>query len=273
MPNAKTASTDALSRVLLVGPTGSGKTSQMHTLPGKKFAYIFDPGALSSLKGLDLEYELFLPDVADLDATLKGFNKGAKDDKPASAKEPKTYMRWVKDLNDKAESGFFKDFDWICFDSLTFLSKAIFDRQLFINGRFGGIEDLADYRVVGSKLSEVFRSVTGLPNNIMATGHIDSFQDDKTKRIEVQLSLPGSARRMLPLLFTDILLCSYKEEDGKSRWSVRSRPEERGLKTIRTSIRDLPIEQDVTIEDFTRPTDFGLGKLLTTKEKPTDAIN
>ena len=46
---------------LLLGPTGSGKTSQILTLPGKTFCYLFDPSSLATLKGHDIEYELFLP--------------------------------------------------------------------------------------------------------------------------------------------------------------------------------------------------------------------
>ena len=125
MPNAKDAQDSATENILLVGPTGSGKTSQILTLPGKKFVYIFDPNALATLQGHDVEYGLFLPDVLEVDSTLKGFNKNAKkDDKPASAREPRVYMDWGEDFNGRVEKDYFKDFDWICFDSLTFFGKA-----------------------------------------------------------------------------------------------------------------------------------------------------
>src|SRR5580765_2220579 len=107
MPNAKDTDLNPTKRILLVGPTGSGKTAQIWTLPGKRFAYIFDPNSLSTLKGCDVDYEEFYPDFLEMDATLKGFNKGSLSDKMpavagrASKREPLVYMKWVDDVNKK----------------------------------------------------------------------------------------------------------------------------------------------------------------------------
>src|SRR5512146_2529549 len=111
MANARDAAAPSFNRLLVLGRGGSGKSTQIWTLPGRKFAYLFDPNALLSLRGCDLEYEQFLPDSLELDATLKGFNKGAKDDKLKSSREPTVYMRWVEDLNRRGDAGFFKEFD------------------------------------------------------------------------------------------------------------------------------------------------------------------
>ena len=263
MPNAQDLLATGNHKLLVVGQTGSGKTALIRSLPGRKFVYVFDPGALATLRGADIEYECFFPDILELDATLKGFNKNARpDDKPPSEREPQAYMLWVEHLNKAAEEGLFKDFDWVCFDSLTLLSKSVMDRQLWINKRYGGIEDLGDYRVVGSKVSEVFRSITAIGSNIYCTGHISSFQDEKTKKLEVSLTLPGSAKQMLPLLFTNIWLAKTRDGDKGPEWILRTRPEERGLQTIRTSIPGLETEEDVTIKDFSRAEQYGIGAIL-----------
>jgi hypothetical protein len=243
-------------------------TAQMWTLPGKKFAYIFDPSALATIRGMDLEYEAFLPDAADLDATLKGFNKGAKDDKlPTGTKqrEPSVYMDWVKDLNTKHEAGFFLDYDWLFLDSYTLLVMAIMDRQMWLNNRYGGVEELADYRVVGAKIAEVSRSIFSLPINIYATGHLNSFQDDKTKKIEININLPGKARTMLPLLCSNIWeLRSTTDEKGAHVMYTKAEP--RGFPDIRTSIPGLKPIEDLEIKDFGKPNcnyeAYGIGALL-----------
>lgn len=256
-------------RFLVVGRTGSGKTTQIWTLPGRKFAYLFDPNSIRSLRGCpDLDYEEFYPDFLELDATLKGFNKGAKDDKPGSKKEPTVYNRWVEHLNNLVESNkLTNDYQWLVIDSMTFLTASVMARQTFINGRYGAIEELGDFRVVGSKIASVFQSIAGLPINIYATGHISTYQDDKTAKIETQLRLPGSARDLLPLLFTEVLQARFREDQGKGIYEVRTRPDPRGLEDIRTSIPGLAVYEDVTVKDFSRPTESGIGGLLTRATK------
>lgn len=261
MPNARDAAQPAIQKILMLGPAGSGKTSAIWTLPGRKFAYVFDPASVASLRGLDIDYEEFLPDTLELDASLRGFNKGSKDDKPLTKREPTTYVRWTEDLNKRHEEGYFKDVDWLCVDSLTLLANAVMDRIMFLNGRYGGIEDLSDFRVAGSKIAEVFRSICSLPLNLYCTGHVTSFQDDKTKRIETQINLPGKARQLLPLLFSNIWLASGSTED-KQMYSIRTRPEPRGFQHIRTTLQGLADVEDMTVKDWKNPERYGVGRLL-----------
>ena len=248
----------------MAGNTGSGKTTQLLTLPGKKFVYVFDPNCLASIRGHDVDYEEMLPEVTEIDSTLKGFNKGSKDDKPSSSREPTLYLRWVEDLNKKEQAGFFEEYDWLIFDSLTFLAASLMDRQLYINNRYGKVEDLGDYRVVGSKLSDVFRTITSLPINIYSTGHLTSYQDEKTKKMEVQLQLPGKARVMLPLVCTNIWL-SLPPTTEEEKYRIQTRPDQRGLQTIRSSVRGLTPFEDVTIADFDNPENYGIGAILNRK--------
>lgn len=228
---------------------------------------------MKTLQGLDFDYEEFYPEFLEMDATLKGFNKGAKDDKLSSKREPTLYQRWVEDINQRVEKGFFADYEWLCFDSMTFLSKSVMDRQSFINGRYGGIEELGDYRVVGSKISDVFSSIASLPLNIFATGHISTFEDEKTKKLNVQLNLPGKARNVLPLLFTNIWRAFTAEGDkGQLKYMVRTQPEPRGLQDIRTSVRGLAAEEDVTINKFDEGSSrYGIGRLLARNKVPVES--
>lgn len=269
MPNAKDSAhgTNTFERLLVVGRTGSGKSSQMWTLPGRKFGYFFDPNTMPSIRGLDIDYEEYYADFLEMDATLKGFNKGSKSDKlpQGTRREPTVYMKWVEDINAKVAKGFFRDYQWLCFDSLTFITKATMDRQLYINNRYGEIEELADYRIVGSKLADIFGSIAGMPINLYCTGHIQSFQDEKTKKIEVQINAPGKSRNVLPLIFTNVWLAHVDEnEKGGVAYKIRTQPEPRGLQDIRTSIPGLNMIEDVTIKEFSNETStrYGIGAIL-----------
>ena len=259
--SASDAELSPFHRILLVGPTGAGKTAQFWTLPGRKFVYIFDPNSLSTLKGCpNLDYVEFLPEFTEMDATLKGFNKGAKSDRPSRAKEPTLYLRWVEHINEMVEKGGFAGYDWLGFDSGTFIAKAVMDRQLYINGRYGDIEDLGDFRVVGSKMADVFNSISGLPINVLTTGHLQTYEDDKTKKIVTQIYLPGKARNILPLTHTNVWEAQAGEEPGT--WQIKTVPERRGLQDIRSGIPGLKPVEDVTIKDFRNATAYGIGRLL-----------
>lgn len=273
MGNLDQMTVSPFKRILAVGATGTGKSAQAWTLPGRKYAYVFDPNTLATWKGVadqlgiaspDIEAEVFQPDLLEMDATLKGFRSGSKTDTPEMVgrtkkeSEPMVYMDFIEHINQKVEDEYFKDFDWLIFDSLTFLNRATMNRNMFINDHYGHIEDLADYRVVGSKISELFTSLSGLSINIYMTAHWSSFQDEKTKKIETQINAPGSSRRMLPLVFTDIWQ-TLRDDEG---YVIRTKPDPRGLQDLRSSIVGLEELEDVTIDDFSKAEEFGIGAIL-----------
>jgi|SRR5262245_247277 len=275
MMNAREASLSVKHRLMLVGPTGSGKTAQIWTLPGKKFAYVFDPNTLPTIRGCDVDYEMFLPEVHEVDWSLKGFNKGSKSDRPKRAPEPTLYKDWTENFNEKYDGGFFSGYNWLILDSVTFLHRSCMDRTLWLNGRYGDIEDISDYRVVGSKLTDVFNSVTSLPCNIFATGHLNTYQNDKTKKVTTEIYLPGKARNIIPLMMTNVWMTKTEEDDdGKMRYFVRTKPEPRGLVDIRCCFPNLATEEDVTLKHPFEDGKGGVGALLAQAEKEfTNASN
>jgi len=232
---------------------------------------VFDPNTLATISGCpDTDFVRFLPEFTDMDATLKGFNKDASGrkypgDRPKRAKEPTLYMRWVDHINEFEAQKLYEQYDWLVFDSMTFVSKSVMDRQLFINNRYGDIEELGDYRIVGSKLADVFGTISSLPINIYSTGHIQTYEDDKTKKIVTQIMLPGKARGMLPLSHTETWETRAGEKAGT--YEVKTVPEARGLQEIRTSMKGLKPVEDVTIKDFRNATRYGIGALLERSKK------
>lgn len=263
----KEAVEPAFHRFLIIGPTGAGKSGLIRTLPGKKLVYIFDPNTMPTIHGTpDCDYVEFLPEFQELDATLKGFNKDPKTgktyvgDKPQEPIEPKLYENWREHFNALIDSGALAAYKWLCFDSATFLVKAMMDRILYINNRYGDLTDRSDYRQVGDKLSDVFGKMTGLPINMYLTAHMQTWQDEKTSKITTQMATPGNSRIMLPLSFTSVL--EAFGDNGK--YYLRTVPQggSGNLRDIRTSIRGLAPVEEVTIKDFNRATEFGIGGLI-----------
>jgi len=260
MPNAKDAPPGIVT-ICNVGSTGSGKTQGFLTLPGKKFMYIFDPNALMTLRGHDLEYELFIPEQLDLDAvTLASANR----DKFSSPPEPKTYTAFEKHLEDSIENGFFDQFDVIGLDSITTFTAVVLDRILHLNGRTGEHPTIADNVATVNTAIRVFRTLLSPNKTIYVTGHVDyKKQDDKEggKMANVMYFL-GGLRKRLPILFSEVWL-SYGDDDreGNMHYYVRTR-QDRYNPYLRCSSRFIDTVEDVTV-DWNEPLEGqGIGGLL-----------
>ena len=93
MPNAKDVHPMETRNIFLWGEMGTGKTTQLLTLPGKKFLFGFDPAVVEAIAGYDVDYEMFLPDEVNLNVT--SMSKG-KVDHTSPRREPKEWVRFAK---------------------------------------------------------------------------------------------------------------------------------------------------------------------------------
>jgi len=258
MANAKELQQGAR-KFLLLGDTGGGKTTQVLTFPGRKFAYLFDPNAILSLQGYDIEYEEFLPDRLNL--SIKSLSKD-KGDKTTTFTNS-LYVEWEKDFNNRVKSGFFEDVDVIVFDSATTLLDIIMDRVLTVNGRAGGWPQQDDYGPQMLAFQNICRQATALGKTIIMTGHLETRQDDLTKRIFRGPMMTGRLKVKVPLLFSDIFICEASNDGkGNIKHTIQTVPD-RTTTTVRTSIKGLNAFEDVTIDWSKDPVGQGIGGLLT----------
>lgn len=262
MPNAKTAHESSSFKILTLAPTGAGKTTQFATLPGRKFIYLFDPNAILSLQGQDIEYEEFLPDVMNLDVKSLSKSTNEKSYKPTMKRRPTdTYRAWEQDFEQKVDSGYFNDFDWIGFDSFTTLSDMVMDEVLQINGRPDSWPNQDDYGPQMLTLKNIMRTATSLGKNIYVTGHMEMKQDELTQRIYNTPIMTGRLKATLPLLFSEIFVLSPVASKDSVIYQLQCKPT-RDTPLIRTSIKGLEPYEDVTI-DFDKPLEGqGLGGIL-----------
>jgi hypothetical protein len=268
MPNAKDAHETANHRIFILGDTGGGKTTQLLTLPGRKFVYLFDSNAVLSLRGYDIDYEEFLPERLN---TAAGSLSKAKPSDKSSVTGSDVYKLWEQDFNSKLDSGFFDDFDWIGMDSCTTFLDLIMDRILTINGRFGEWPQQDDYGPQMIAFTNVCRSLTALGKGIYMTGHLETKQDDLTKRIFRKPMMTGRLTTKIPLLFSDIFIAEAEPSvDGTVRHKIQTVPD-RMTTCVRTAIRGLDPFEDVTI-DFTQdPVGQGIGGILQWERKQLSA--
>lgn len=258
MPNARDAHAVAKHKFLILGDTGTGKTSQFLTLPGKKFMYCFDPNAILSLQGFDVDYEEFLPDALNLSAGSLSKGKGDK----TTNHQNQMYVEWEKDFDERMKDGYFEQYDVIGLDSGTTFQDLIMDRILTINGRAGQWPQQDDYGPVMQVYTSVMRTLNSLGKTVYVTGHMETKQDEVSKRILRQPMMIGRLKTKIPLLFSDIFVTS-SENDGQGNisYKIQTVPD-RMTSTIRCSIKGAGPYEDVTIDWTKDPVGQGLGGLL-----------
>lgn len=261
MPNALEARSIAKHRFLVLGDTGTGKTSQFLTLPGKKFIYLFDPNAILSMQGYDITYEEFLPDTLNMSAGSLSKGKGDK----TTNHQNQMYVEWEKDFDERMKDGFFDDIDVIGLDSATTFQDLIMDRILTINGRAGQWPQQDDYGPQMQVFTSVMRTLNSLGKTIYVTGHMETKQDEATKRILKQPMMTGRLKTKIPLLFSDIF-CTMTENDGQGNisYKIQTVPD-RMTSTIRTSLKGLDPFENVTIDWSKDVIGQGIGGLLATE--------
>lgn len=206
MPNAKdTRPEDLGHNIMLLGYSGSGKTSQILTLPGKTFCYLFDPSALHTLAGHDIDYEMFVP--TRLNISAQSLKKGRSDIPVKKVDAHEVYTRFAADFTDKVESGFFNDYDTVVLDSFTTFSDAVMDRVMHLNGRLGQQPGQDDWAAQMQTIKSVFRELSSLTCSVVGIGHVEFKQEEESGKMMNVIILTGQLRTRIPLLFSDILYC------------------------------------------------------------------
>lgn len=255
MPNAKEAHPENTPpAILTLAYTGAGKTTNFLTIPGRKFAYLFDPNAIRTLAGFDVDYEPFYADVKSFAITSLAKKPGSsekKGDKPQhSAREPgsRVYLRFERHLEESLDKGLFDDYDAILFDSCTTLLDMIMDRVLQINGREGQWPQEDDWGPQMNAFSKIVRAATASGKTVYFTGHVEWKQDDLTKKIFQTPVLTGKLKTKIPLLFSEIFfLEAVADSQGNVAYTCQTKPD-RHMPLIRTSVQGLDYKEDISID-------------------------
>lgn len=258
------ARASAVRTVLVISGIGMGKTLNIRTLPGRKFVYFFDPnGAEVVREDPTIDYLEFCPDREEIDIAVHSLSKGLIDktakDRTAT-KVPETYRTFARDFNQRGEIGFFKDYDWLVFDSCTTLSELIMDRITGLNSRLGQPHE-DDYGPEMAAMKSLFRIATNLGCHIYCTAHQEGRQDRITKEVSTQVMFTGRNRVRIPLMFSQIYVLGGGIKGDKAEFYAQTVPDH-NHPIARTNVAGLKVKENITI-DLTKPLlNQGLGRFV-----------
>jgi len=252
MPNMKDM--QVAHNFFLVGHGGSGKTSQFLTLPGKKFAFLFEPAAFATLKDFDIDYEYF--PLSRVESLYTAAHKALR---TVEDEDALPLRRFDSVLQDYMGEGTLDKYDSILLDSTTSMYEASKQSVLAMSKRAGSVPDMGDYNVAQINILSTVMWLAGLGKYVMITAHPQSPAEKRREYCYIGLgptrSTPGAGQ------FTNVLLMERKDNGRYVACGSRDNDHWPGL-GFRTSFPALREELDVTIADWKNPENYGLGKLI-----------
>lgn len=259
MQNSKTTIADQESFVW-VGPAFAGKTSQIVTLPKPCFVYFTDPKGPSCIQrlGADVDYEIFVRDPGV--------------DEKGNPVAPKAATKLRQDLATKLKSGFFKPYKSIVLDNVTFLFDMVYDEFVATRGvkNDQGIREIDTMRHAMPLRGQVLQVLAELRNAAFGDGgsrslvfiaHQQDKEDSFTGNVtERSISAWGKLEEQIPAYVNHVFYFEKKIVGDKVLYRMIT--QDATYKKVGTLWRDVAPVIDVTIKDFTKPEEYGVGKLI-----------
>ncbi len=222
MPSAKDLKPGMNKKILAYGPTGSGKSGLFTSIPGRKFAYIFDESGLDPLVGQDIDYETFFPDPITIDVVVT--QKRQSDPTSTKVPKPEAYINFRDHIQPMIDDNF-GGYDVIGFLSVTNLAVAIIDRIAAIDNRLDKAYELSDYNLVGITMARLFRRVFSVKGKIFyLEAHSDMVQDELTKKIINELDIGKRQRREIPKMLSDVWVTHCETRENKPHFTLQTLP-------------------------------------------------
>ncbi len=264
MPNAKDMTKEGAEKILILGDLGVGKTTQFVTLPRPAFIYIFDPSGRNAIKGQDIEYEEYLAEKLNITvkATPKGGGTVASPQQGVTRLKAQAYAQFEEHFMESLDSGRFDKFASIGFDSITTFSDIAMDDILARAGRLEYNPELGDHNILKTQVARTLRALCALNKILLVTAHTMYRQNDVSMKMMNDILITGDLQVRAPLLFSSVLRADYEVQPGDKRKFTVQSVKDKYSSNLKSNIPGIKGVQDVTIEDFSKPQDYGIGKLL-----------
>jgi hypothetical protein len=261
---------------ILVGPAGGGKSTLVGTMPGRTLVLAFDVSARGAYQkfssgGIDL-IEV-LPEQQDLTPYTTKDMKAVADGKmvvPSQGQKRETGRVFLdigaflnKLVADGIIPGVYKN---IVTDTITSLQGHTLDAVMAKDGRAAHNPNMNDYTAAGRLIESWFDQITRLPMNCFFLVHDEPDKDEITKRIMYRPLLTGKSGQRCITKVNHLMRCTALSNKDGVAYTLQTAPDVYS-EAIRTSFAGLPPKMDVTIKDFSKPQEYGLGAIIKSQSK------
>jgi hypothetical protein len=180
--------------LLLLGETGTGKSTLFTTCPKPVHVDCFDPGGIKHLRPEISKGEI-IPAIWEGDDPFK----------------PDRFVRWERRMKELIQLSYFDHIGTYCLDSATTWSAAIMNEILKRAGLAGETPRFThDYQPQKTKIVNWLKVLLNLPCNVIITGHLEAKKDDVSGVITYRFMTTGKAEVTIPLEFDEIWVTDTK---------------------------------------------------------------
>jgi hypothetical protein len=186
---------------LVLGDSGSGKTSLALTCPKPLFIDSFDPGGTKT--------EALKPQIDSGDILCE--TKWEAD----SWKEPFAFKDWEREMKERKDEGFFDYLGTYVLDSASRWSESLMYEIIRRGGskgsRTGKNPQLQDYLVQQLTAVDWIGWIMALKCNVLVTAHLGFEKDEYTGAIESGPLMYGKLAKKIPIPFDECYIMRVKE--------------------------------------------------------------
>ena len=194
MPNTKDLVIPERSKILLVGRSGSGKTTSLGTFPKPTYIMDTDQG-LGPLMGQDIEYDTFVDRPGEIphaytDIMKKIIELGKLPNPPAT----------------------------VALDSFTTFTDLLMSHVSKMLGKTNHLLDRGDWQQVTIRLMNFINQFTSLSCNTVLVAHSDYEKDDVTGIVRIAPLTIGKLKWRLGMYFSEVYYCEvFQDAKGGGR--------------------------------------------------------
>ena len=223
-------------KVLLLGPSGAGKTVAAATFPGKKLWLDFD-NKISSAANFYSQDKVMLESIE-----VKQYGKMSI--KPATGKPRMAQFQEDMAVYFKMHDAKQKlPFDTLIVDTITTLSDSLLEDYRYVSQTAVKRPNIdqnsqSDYGLFATHFKQIIGRLLALECNVLFVGHTQMEQDEATGLRTNEILMPGQLKAKLGIYFEEVYFAKVNQK-GERVWQTQAD----GKTTFcRTQRRNMPSE-------------------------------